>query len=99
MMTRPVHCTDVRFASFFSGGFITAIVENPPERRLAKRTSVHWSGNHLEILAVSSLSLCKAHPLTPLPAQLCPALCGPSPTPVIEKGMLLIIFLNPLWYP
>ena len=38
----PPHCTEVPFASFFSGGFITAIVVNPPERRLAKRTSVHW---------------------------------------------------------
>ena len=34
------HCTEVRFASLFSGGFITAIVVNPPERKLAKRTSV-----------------------------------------------------------
>ena len=33
--------TEVRFASFFSSGFITAIVPNPPERRLAIRTSVH----------------------------------------------------------
>ena len=33
-------CTEVRFASFFSGGFITAIAVNPPERRLAKRTSM-----------------------------------------------------------
>ena len=32
--------TDVRFASFLSGEFITAIVVNPPERKLAKRTSV-----------------------------------------------------------
>ena len=32
--------TEVRFASFLSGGFITAIVVNPPERKLAKRTSV-----------------------------------------------------------
>jgi hypothetical protein len=32
----------VRFDSFFSGGFITAIVVNPPETKLAKRTSVHW---------------------------------------------------------
>ena len=32
----------VRFSSFFSGGFITAIVVNPPERKLAKRTSVRW---------------------------------------------------------
>ena len=29
--------TKVGFASFFSGGFITAIVINPPERKLAKR--------------------------------------------------------------
>ena len=33
-------CTEVRFASFFSGGFITIAVINPPERKLAKRTSV-----------------------------------------------------------
>ena len=36
----PVQCTNVRFASFLSGGFITAIVVNPPERKLATRTSV-----------------------------------------------------------
>ena len=35
------HFTEVRFASFLSGGFITAIVVNPPERKLAKHTSVH----------------------------------------------------------
>ena len=34
-------CTEVQFASFFSGEFITAILVNPQERRLAKRTSVH----------------------------------------------------------
>ena len=33
-------CTEVRFATFFSGGCITAIVGNPLERRLAKCTSV-----------------------------------------------------------
>ena len=38
-------CTEVRFASFFSGGFTTMIVINPPERKLAKRTSVHWFKN------------------------------------------------------
>ena len=37
------HCTEMRFVSFLSGGFITAIVVNPPERKLAKRTSVQWS--------------------------------------------------------
>ena len=31
------------FFSFFSGGFITAIVVNPPERKLAKRPSVQLS--------------------------------------------------------
>ena len=34
-------CTEVHFVSFLSGGFITAIVVNPPERKLAKRTSVY----------------------------------------------------------
>ena len=34
--------TEVRFASLLSGGFITAIVVHLPERKLAKRTSVHW---------------------------------------------------------
>ena len=33
-------CTEVCFASFFFGGFITVIVVNPPERKLAKCTSV-----------------------------------------------------------
>ena len=33
-----LQCTEVRFASFFSGGFINAIAVNPPERRLAERT-------------------------------------------------------------
>ena len=37
-----LQCTEVHFAHFLSGGFITGIVVNPPERRLAKRTSVHW---------------------------------------------------------
>ena len=36
------HCTEVRLAGFLSGGFITAIIVNPPERKLAKRTSVDW---------------------------------------------------------
>ena len=35
-------CTEVRFVSFFSGGFITAIGVNIPERKLAKHTSVQW---------------------------------------------------------
>ena len=41
----------------FPGGFITAIVVNPPEKRLAKRTSVHCSG---ESCTLSSLKFeCK----------------------------------------
>ena len=34
------HCTEVRFASFLSGGFTTLAVINPKERKLAKLTSV-----------------------------------------------------------
>ena len=36
------HCTEVRFASFLSVGFMTAIVVDPPKRKLTKRISVHW---------------------------------------------------------
>ena len=32
--------TEVRLASFLSGGFTTMAVINPPEKKLAKRTSV-----------------------------------------------------------
>ena len=39
--SRYVHCTEVCFASFLSGGFTTMAVINPPESKLAKRTSVH----------------------------------------------------------
>ena len=39
---RAVQCTEVRLASLLSGGLITVIVVNPPERKLAKRTSVQW---------------------------------------------------------
>ena len=34
------HRTEVHFASFLSGGFITGIVVDPPEKKLAKHTSV-----------------------------------------------------------
>ena len=37
--TGTCKCTEVCFTSFFSGGFITAIVVNTLERRLAKRIS------------------------------------------------------------
>ena len=35
------HCIEVSFTSFLSSGFNTMAVINPPERKLAKRTSVH----------------------------------------------------------
>ena len=34
--------TEVRFSSLLSGGFTTMAVINPPEKKLANRTSVHW---------------------------------------------------------
>ena len=36
-----LNCKYVRFTSFHSGEFITVIVVNPPENKLAKRNSVH----------------------------------------------------------
>ena len=42
------YCTEVRFASFLSGWFITAIAHvhssKSTERKLVKRTSVYWPG-------------------------------------------------------
>jgi len=35
--------TEVRFASFLSGGFATVAVMNPPKSKLEKRTSVQYS--------------------------------------------------------
>ena len=37
-----LNCTEVRFASFFSGGFTTMAVINQPEKKMVKRTSVNW---------------------------------------------------------
>ena len=43
-LSRTVQCTEVRFASLLSDGFTAmAVIINPPERKLAKRTSVQWS--------------------------------------------------------
>ena len=39
-MFRPLHRDVFSFASYLSDGFITGVVVNPPERKLAKRTSV-----------------------------------------------------------
>ena len=38
-----IQSKEVRFSSFLSGGFTTMAVINPPESKLAKRTSVQWS--------------------------------------------------------
>ena len=54
--SHPNHCTEVRFSSFLSSGFNTAIVVNPPKRKLAKCTSVHCAlpqfnfGTHQKML-------------------------------------------------
>ena len=39
-MQKVCHCTEVHFASFLSGGFITVIVVNLLERKLEKRTAL-----------------------------------------------------------
>jgi hypothetical protein len=41
MFSDSLNCTDVRFASFLSGGFTTMAVMNPPEKKLEKRTFMH----------------------------------------------------------
>ena len=43
--------TDVRFASFLSGGFTNMAVINPPERKLSKSTSLQWcDGKKVDVL-------------------------------------------------
>jgi phosphotransferase system glucose/maltose/N-acetylglucosamine-specific IIC component len=34
--------TEMRFGGFFSGGFTTMAVINPPEKKLAKHICVHY---------------------------------------------------------
>ena len=52
------HYTEVRYVSFLSDGFITGIVVNSPERKLLKRTYVHYLGrNHLPKLSLILPSL------------------------------------------
>ena len=49
--------TEVRFACFLSGGFITATIVNPPERKLAKGTSVQrpkWPRNRNHVCTTKS---------------------------------------------
>ena len=40
MVFNFLHCTEVHFASFLSGGFTAIAVINPPKSKLAKCTSV-----------------------------------------------------------
>ena len=51
------HCTEVHFSSFLSGGFTTMAVINPPERKLAKRTSVHCLGKIWRVRDLQLLNL------------------------------------------
>ena len=61
------HYTEVRYVSFLSDGFITGIVVNPPERKLAKRTYVHYLGRNWlpkPFLILPSLLTCKREYVT-----------------------------------
>ena len=46
--------TEVNFASFLSGAFITDMVVHPPERKLAKRTSLQYAKFTLSFWAAIS---------------------------------------------
>jgi hypothetical protein len=61
--------TEVRFTSFLSSGFITAIIVNPPERKLAKCTPVFnfgqfWQKRYYNVkdkrIAITGKSLSEA---------------------------------------
>ena len=49
---KVAQCTEVRFASFNSGGFTIMAVINPPERKLAKHTSVQYCVTNVVYIAV-----------------------------------------------
>jgi hypothetical protein len=61
------HYTEVCFVSFISSGFITAIVVNSPEKKLAKRTSVHFYISINKVLNVSKYG----HFLNPPTESIC----------------------------
>ena len=42
LLRDTLQCTEVRFASFLSVGFITMAVINPPDWKLANRNSVQY---------------------------------------------------------
>ena len=42
-----IRYTEVRFAILLSGGFTSMAVINPPESKLAKRTSVRYIGKYV----------------------------------------------------
>ena len=44
----------MRFVSFLSRGFITAIVVNPLEMKLAKRTSAHSTDNKWAYICIGT---------------------------------------------
>ena len=46
---KPLHCTEVHFAIFLSGGFTNVAIINLPERKPAKRTPVQWSKFYLSL--------------------------------------------------
>ena len=53
-----LQCTEMRFVSFLSGGFINAIVVNPPERKLCVQCpALYVHSMYLKI----TLILCKNH--------------------------------------
>ena len=53
ILPEKIQCTKVRFSHLFSCGFITAIVANPPERKLAKHTSVQWGEGPILLIGSS----------------------------------------------
>ena len=53
------HLTEVRFASFLSGGFTSMALMNPPEKKLEKRISVHLASLFEIELELNSLNRLK----------------------------------------
>ena len=83
VVIRLLHCTEVGFVDFLSGGFTTNALINPPERKWAKHISVHCIGLNCRYMKAILL----------LHKYFNPLLCGR-----LWQAIQVRLLLKKLWY-